>query len=240
MLAVGTHHVDLVRFFLHDVTHIRACGEDDAQENDPNDLLGGIGIVLEVLVRRVHGNHPRPQDASTKGQTHVHGGSRGHILGEGSLAVIKQSIHGLSEVCHLEMRVCVVTRGPKKILESKSFKMKHVKFSINVVAGLTAIVSALASFEAFEGRFAKLGEHRFLATMALIMGSAFSATGADVRASGISCLVFLTAFYYIPELQDAFPLLHFDDLDSMVSSVTKEIEGSIPTKNDAETVGEDA
>jgi len=119
--------------------------------------------------------------------------------------------------------------------------MKHnIKFSINIVAGLTAIVSALASFEAFEERFAKMGEHRFLATMALIMGSAFSATGADVRASSISCLVFLTAFYYIPELQDAFPLLQFDDLDSMVSGVTHVVEGSIPTKKDEETVGEDA
>ena len=118
--------------------------------------------------------------------------------------------------------------------------MKHVKFSINVVAGITAIVSALASFEAFEGRFAKMGEHRFLATMALIMGSAFSATGADVRASSISCLLFLTAFYYIPELQDAFPLLHFDDLDSLVSGVTKGIEESVPTEKEEETVGEDA
>ena len=98
--------------------------------------------------------------------------------------------------------------------------MTQVKFSANIVAGVAAIASALVSFEAFESRFRKLGEHRFLTTLLLMGGSAFSATGADVRATGIACLAFLLAFYYVPEVRDGFPLLHFDDIDAVVRSVT--------------------
>ena len=90
---------------------------------------------------------------------------------------------------------------------------------MNVVAGVAAIASALTSFEAFESRFAKLGDQRFAATMILLVGSAVSATGADVRASGAACLLFLLAFYHIPEIRKAFPLLHLDDLQSVVDGV---------------------
>lgn len=104
-------------------------------------------------------------------------------------------------------------------------RLMQLKFTVNVLAGLAAIASALTSFEAFESRFLEMGEYRFAATMVILVGSAVSATGADVRASGAACLLFLLAFYHIPEMRNAFPLLHAEDLESVVDGVT-----SIPTK----------
>lgn len=104
-------------------------------------------------------------------------------------------------------------------------RLMQLKFTVNVLAGLAAIASALTSFEAFESRFLEMGEYRFAATMVILVGSAVSATGADVRASGAACLLFLLAFYHIPEMRNAFPFLHAEDLESVVDGVT-----SIPTK----------
>ena len=92
----------------------------------------------------------------------------------------------------------------------------NLKLGVNVIAGMAAIASALVSVEAFSDRLDP--KWKLVVIGMIVTGGTVSATGADLKSSIISLLLFGAAFQYLPLVQNVFPALKLSEIEEFLES----------------------